>query len=286
MDADDPSAPHFGEAAARVYNVIDTRQSYLQDVVAQGLRGLGHPEAAANSVHFSYERVVLTPRCAAELGYELSPEDAAKPYVEVSRRKGLGVKADDLITKLEEATLAEVSKRHVDMSDDEKTATAHKIAIGALRFFLLKVTRNTIIAFDFADVLSFEGETGTYCQNAVVRIRGIRRKGTEAAVGSVSAEVAAKIFAGAEGAGLWDLLLQAEMLDFASDAAIAAQEPAFVAKYAFQLAQVFNNFYHKHHILSESDAEKRAFLLGLTEIVERQLVKALLLLGIETPQKM
>ncbi|HLW99851.1 MAG TPA: DALR anticodon-binding domain-containing protein, partial [Candidatus Acidoferrales bacterium] len=285
-DTDDPAAPHFGEPAARVYNVIDTRQAYVQDVVAQGLRGLGHAEAAANSIHFSYERVTLTPRCAGELGYELNAEDAKKPYVEVSGRRGLGVKADDLITKLEEATLAEVTKRHADMSDAEKTATAHKIAIGALRFFLLKFTRNTIIEFDFADALSFEGETGPYCQYAVVRIRGIRRKGTEQAIGSVSAEVAAKLFDGAEGAGLWELLLQAGMLDFASDAGIGAQEPAFVAKYAFQLAQAFNNFYHKHHILSETDAEKRAFLLGLTEIVERQLVKALSLLGIETPQKM
>lgn len=285
-DADDPKAPHFGEPAARVYNVIDTRQSYVQDVVAQGLRGLGHAEAAANSIHFSYERVTLTPRCAAELGYELSPEDAEKPYVEVSGRKGLGVKANDLITKLEVATLAEVTKRHADMSDEEKAMTAHKIAIGALRFFLLKYTRNTIIAFDFEDALSFEGETGTYCQNAVVRIRGIWRKSADARVGFVGAEVAAKFLTGEEGTGLWELLLQAGMLDHASDAAIGAQEPAFLAKYAFQLAQAFNNFYHKHHILSEADAEKRAFLLGLTEIVERQLVNALSLLGIETPQKM
>jgi arginyl-tRNA synthetase len=285
-DADDPAAPHFGEPAARVYNVIDTRQSYLQDVVAQGLRGLGCAEAAANSIHFSYEIVALTPRCAAELGYGLNAEDAKKPYVEVSGRKGFGVKADDLITKLEEATLAEVTKRHVDMAEGEKSATAHKIAIGALRFFLLKFTRNTIIAFDFEDALSFEGETGPYCQYAVVRIRGIRRKGTEAAAGKVSAEAVVKFLTGAEGSGLWELLLQAGMLDYASDAAIGAQEPAFVAKYAFQLAQAFNNFYHKHHILSETDAEKRGFLLGLTQVVERQLVKALSLLGIEAPERM
>jgi arginyl-tRNA synthetase len=286
VDADDPGAPHFGEPAARVYNVIDTRQSYLQDVVAQGLRGLGHAGAAANSIHFSYEIVALTPRCAAELGYELNPEDARKPYVEVSGRKGLGVKADDLITKLEEATLAEVTKRHADMPQPEQKATAHAIAVGALRFFLLKFTRTTIIAFDFEDALSFEGETGPYCQYAVVRIRGIRRKGNAAGAGTVSPESAAKFLTGAEGAGLWELLLQGGMLDYASDAAIGAQEPAFVAKYAFQLAQAFNNFYHKHHILSEADADKRTFLLGLSEVVERQLVKALSLLGIEAPERM
>ena len=184
----EPDAPHFGEAAARVYNVIDTRQAYVQEVVAQGLRGLGHAEAAENSIHLWYERVVLTPRCAAEMGYELSPDDAEKPYVEVSGRKGLGVKADDLIDRLEAAALSEVTQRHADMSEEEQKKTAHAIAVGALRFFLLKFTRNAIIAFDFKDALSFEGETGPYCQYAVVRIRGIRRKGAEA--GTARIEVA------------------------------------------------------------------------------------------------
>ena len=284
--AGDPAAPHFGEPAARVYNVIDTRQSYLQEVVAQGLRGLGHEQAAANSIHFSCEIVALTPRCARELGYELAGDDAKKSYIEVSGRKGLGVKADDLINKLEEATLTEVKKRHAEMPASEQQETAHAIAVGALRFFLLKFTRNTIIAFDFEDALSFEGETGPYCQYAVVRIRGIRRKGAEAEEAALSAEAAAKFLNSPDGAGLWELLLQAGMLDHAADAAISAQEPAFVAKYAFQLAQAFNNFYHKHHILSEPDKEKRAFLLSLTQLVERELIKALSLLGIRAPERM
>jgi arginyl-tRNA synthetase len=284
----DPNAPPFGAPAKKVYNVIDARQAYLQDVVAQGLRELGHAEAADNSIHLSYEIVALTPRCAAEMGYELSPEEAKKPYVEVSGRKGLGVKADDLIDQLEAAALGEVQQRHAEMSAEEQKHTAHAIAVGALRFFLLKFTRNAIIAFDFKDALSFEGETGPYCQYAVVRIRGIRRKGAEAGASraTVTPETAQKLLAGAEGNGLWEVLLAAGSLDFAVDAAIAAQEPAFVAKYAFQLAQAFNNFYHKHHILSEADEQKRAFLLGLTEIVEGQLVRALNLMGIEAPEKM
>jgi arginyl-tRNA synthetase len=206
----------------------------------------------------------------------------------VSGRKGFGVKADDLIDRLEAAALAEVQQRHAEMSAEEQTQTAHAIAVGALRFFLLKFTRNAIIAFDFADALSFEGETGPYCQYAVVRIRGIRRKGAEAgaARAAMAAETARKLLAGAEGTGLWEVLLAAGSLDYAVDAAIGAQEPAFVAKYAFQLAQAFNNFYHKHHILSEADDQKQAFLLGLTELVEAQLVRALDLMGIEAPEKM
>ncbi len=284
----DPTAPHFGEPASSVYNVIDARQAYLQKVVAAGLRALGHAKAAEQSIHLSYEIVALTPRCAAEMGYELTPEEKKKPYVEVSGRKGFGVKADDLLDKLEEATLAEVQQRHAGMKAEEQKLTAHAIAVGALRFFLLKFTRNAIIAFDFRDALSFEGETGPYCQYAVVRIRGIRRKGADAGATNVEVtkESAGKLLAGAEGNSFWELLVAAGSLDYAVDASIATQEPAFVAKYAFQLAQAFNNFYHKHHILSETDEQKRAFLLRLTELVEAQLVRALGLLGIEAPEKM
>jgi arginyl-tRNA synthetase len=284
----DPAAPPFGAPATTVYNVIDTRQSYLQEVVAEGLRGLGHNKEATQSIHFSYDIVALTPRCAKEMGYELSPEEAKKPYVEVSGRKGLGVKADDLIDKLGAATLAEVQQRHPEMSALEQKQTAHAIAVGALRFFLLKFTRNTIIAFDFKDALSFEGETGPYCQYAVVRIRGIRRKGAEGTGTHLQADPksATTLLTGPEGDGLWDLILIAGSLDYFVDAAIGAQEPAFLARYAFQLAQSFNNFYHKHHILSEPDEQKKAFLLRLTEFVEAQLVRALGLMGIEAPEKM
>jgi len=307
----DPEAPHFGEPASSVYNVIDARQAYLQKVVAAGLRALGHEKAAENSIHLSYEIVALTPRCAAEMGYELTPEEAKKPYVEVSGRKGFGVKADDLLDKLEAATLEEVKKRHPAQGPAAATGgrdatieqwqIAHAIAVGALRFFLLKFTRNAIIAFDFKDALSFEGETGPYCQYAVVRARSIWRKGADrssdmssdnsvaeaARILDISrGKTAQRFLEGLENNDLWELLLGAGSLDYAVEAAITTQEPAFIAKYAFQLAQAFNNFYHKHHILSEADEQKRAFLLRLTELVEAQLVKALLLLGIAAPEKM
>lgn len=284
----DPSAPNFGAPATTVYNVIDSRQAYLQDVVSEGLRALGHNKEADHSIHFAYEIVALTPRCAAEMGYELSPDETKKPYVEVSGRKGFGVKADDLLDKLEAATLSEVQQRHADMDSETQRQTAHKIAVGALRFFLLKFTRNATIAFDFKDALSFEGETGPYCQYAVVRIRGIRRKGMEAGAtqAEVTQETVTALFSGSEGNGLWELVVLAGSLDMAVEAAIKGQEPAFVAKFAFQLAQAFNLFYHRHHILSETDEQKRAFLLRLTELVETQLVTALDLLGIEAPEKM
>ena len=286
------SAPAFGHAAI-VYNVIDVRQAYLQNVVNAGMRALGYQEQANRSVHFSYEIVALTPRCAAELGYALNEEDAKKPYVEVSGRKGLGVKADDLLDRLEAAARSEVDERHPDTSDAERAAIAHAIAVGALRYFLLKFTRTAIIAFDFKDALSFEGETGPYCQYAVVRVRNIFRKLREqhpefdtSSLEKVDSNSAAELFAGSDGNAFWEMALLAGSLDTQIDAAVGAQEPAFVAKYAFQLAQAFNLFYHHHHILTESDPAKKQFLLQLSRLVEVQLVAALELLGIESPEKM
>jgi arginyl-tRNA synthetase len=296
-DRDDPGAPSFGHAHD-VFNVIDSRQAYPQQVVVAGLRALGYNEEADHLKHFAYNVVALTPRCAQEMGYEIHPEDAKKPYVEVSGRKGQGVKADDLLDRLELSARNEVDSRHPESSESERAAIGHAIAIGALRYFLLRFTRSTVIAFDFEDALSFEGETGPYVQYAVVRVNGILRKGAEQDP-SVSAENSenmqklksgaldvSRFLAGPEGDSLWDIVLLAGSLDARVDQAVSAQEPAFLARFAFELAQAFNVFYHKHHILSEKDPEKRAFLLLITALVREQLVTTLRILGITAPEKM
>jgi len=284
--------PAFG-GAARVYNVIDARQSYLQDVVVAGLRALGFTQQAAQSVHFAYEVVALSPRCAEEMGYELVPEERKRPYVEVSGRRGLGVKADDLLDRLEAGARAEVDARHPAASDAERARIARTIALGALRYFLLKYTRNTVIAFDFHDALSFEGETGPYVQYAVVRARNIWRKLREREpdfaskiAGLESDAAVGEFFASTDGNDFWELTLLAGSLGSSVEAALEAQEPAAVAKFAFQLAQAFNLFYHKHRILSEADPARKAFLLSLTAAVEQQLVTTLGLLGAQAPEKM
>jgi arginyl-tRNA synthetase len=295
--SDEPGTPDFGHAH-EVFNVIDSRQAYPQQVVVAGLRALGHTEEADHLKHFAYNVVALTPRCALEMGYEIPPEDAKKPYIEVSGRKGQGVKADDLIDQLEATARKETDSRHADAPESERAAIAHAIAISALRYFLLRFTRSTVIAFDFEDALSFEGETGPYVQYAVVRVNGIVRKGTEADPNFGSLNAAnlkkiesgeidlARILAAPAGDDLWELAVLAGSLDARVDAAVGAQEPAFLARYAFELAQAFNVFYHKHHILSEEDAEKRAFLLRLSSLVREQLVTTLGLLGISAPEKM
>jgi arginyl-tRNA synthetase len=280
--------PPFGHAT-RVYNVIDVRQSYLQDVVVAGLRALGFDKQAEQSVHFSYEMVALSPRCCVELGIPLSDEDRKRPYVEVSGRKGLGVKADDLMDKLIEKALEEVASRHPEASPEEQRSVASHIAIGALRYFLLKFTRTSVIAFDFQEALSFEGETGPYVQYAAVRARNILRKLEEK--GERVPDFRAELSSNALGRQLqsedfWQVLLAASKADAAVERAVAAGEPAQVAKYAFQLAQAFNNFYHQYPIIHEQDREKKVFLLWMTDFFRAQLERTLGVLGIHVPQYM
>jgi arginyl-tRNA synthetase len=301
-ERDDPGAPAFGHAH-EVFNVIDSRQSYPQQVVAAGLRALGYGAEADHLKHFAYNVVALTPRCALEMGYEIPPEDAKRPYVEVSGRKGQGVKADDLIDRLILQAREETEKRHPEMVDTiEFHDMVNKIAIGSLRYYLLRFTRSTVIAFDFEDALSFEGETGPYVQYAVVRVNGILRKGAEMDPGVDSPRAiedstnllrlrsgeldASRFLVSPEYEDIWDLVLLAGSLDARLELALAAQEPAAVARFAFELAQSFNGFYHKHNINRESDAEKRAFLLYVTTLVREQLVATLGLLGITAPEKM
>ena len=219
------------------------------------LRGLGYNQQADHYTHFSYEMVALTPRCAAELGYQLSDEDKGRAYIEVSGRKGFGVKADDLIDKLIASAKKEVDTRHPELPEAERQTIATQIAIGALRYFMLKFTKQSVIAFDFKEALSFEGETGPYAQYAVVRATNIFRKGgfspdhfSDGQLGF--REVSAMADAGTE---IWELWLAASKTSYLIDQCIATTEPAYLAKHAFQLAQLFNTFYHRHPILTESD---------------------------------
>jgi arginyl-tRNA synthetase len=282
----DERHPQFGGAQA-IYNVIDARQSDPQSNVIQALRGMGHIDQANRYTHFSYEMVALTPRCAVELGYDVSEEDLARPYIEVSGRKGFGVKADDLIDKLIAATRAEVDSRQTVSDEAERQRIAEQIAIGALRYFMLKYTRNSVIAFDFKDALSFEGETGPYIQYAVVRARNIFRK-AETTPEAVLAEFAKlpETAAYLQDENIWSLWLRAARRTLVLDQCISTSEPAYLAKHAFQLAQEFTGFYHQHHILSEEDPARKIFLLATAAVALRELVLTLSWLGIESPEAM
>jgi arginyl-tRNA synthetase len=287
--------PHFG-GGETVYNVIDSRQSYPQEIVAQGVAAVVPEIGQDASVHFSYEMVALSPAACDALGIDLTEEDRARPYIEMSGRKGLGVKADDLINQLEAGALSEVEKRNPELPAADKQSAAHQIAVAALRYFLLKFTRNSVIAFDFQEALSFEGETGPYCQYAAVRTNSIFRKlGTELveqAAGLISdanpddEKKISEILAGEDGTEIWSLVLLAERLDEMIQQCKVSAEPANLAKYTFTLAKAFSRFYQKYHIKQEEDRLRQAVLIVVTQIIRRQLKEALDILGIDVPTQM
>ncbi len=296
----DPAAPPFGHAS-RIYNVIDSRQMYLQALLSQALRTLGHAREAESSIHFSYEMVALSHATARELGYEVPADEARKPFVEVSGRKGLGVKIDDLLDLLTEKASAEVEKRNPALSAGERQRVAAQIAVAAIRYFMLKFSRGKLIVFDIEEALSFEGETGPYLQYAVVRANNIfhklkERDGLSEAdvIRALDGIPAGEILAGNEvdqsareaHADLWAVVFEAARLDDVVDQVVRSLEFSILAKYAFGLAQTFNAFYHRYSILNEERPDRKRWRAAGVAYYRDQLTRSLELMGIEVPARM
>ena len=289
----DPNAPMFGRAA-RIYNVIDSRQMYLQALLSQALRALGHPREAENSIHFSYEMVALSHATARQLGYETAADsdEARKPFVEVSGRKGLGVKIDDLLDLLVENATAEVKKRNPDFSEADCAHVGRQIGVAAIRYFMLKFSRGKLIVFDMAEALSFEGETGPYLQYAVVRANNIfhklrEREGlSEAEIVGALDGIGTQELADEGEHSLWAVVFEASRLDDIVEQVVRTLEFSVLAKYAFGLAQLFNAFYHRAPILGEEDLDRKRWRAAGVAYVRSQLNRALDLMGIDVPTRM
>jgi arginyl-tRNA synthetase len=283
--------PKFGHASA-VYNVIDSRQSYLQLLLRQALAAMGFTQQAEASTHFAYEMVALTHATARALGYDAT-EDAGKPFVEVSGRKGLGVKADDLLDQLVERAGKEVAARNPEQSPVESRRTAEAIATAAVRYFLVKFTRGKVIAFDIDEALSFEGETGPYLQYAAVRAGNILVKLAErdriderGIIERLPGLDRSAVDTGDEGDELWSLVLEAARLDEIVDVSVRSLELSVLAKYAFGLAQAFSAFYHRQPILREEREDVRLWRAAAVAYVGRQLTQSLALMGCDVPGRM
>jgi arginyl-tRNA synthetase len=293
-EAGENNHPDFG-GAAYVYNVIDVRQSYLQKLLKQALIAVGQPEGAERSHHFSYEMVALSHATARELGYAPPPdsEEAKRPFVEVSGRKGLGVKADDLLDTLVTSAGREVRTRNPELAAEDAARVAQMIAIAAVRYFMIKFSRGKVIAFDLLEALSFEGESGPYIQYAVVRANNIfgklqQRDGLdEAALLKTLRDVPVGELDGANGSHeLWSLVLDASRLDEIVEQVIRSLEFSVLAKYAFTLAQSFNAFYHRAQILNEERDDVRRWRAAAVIYLRNQLRTALDLMGVEVPPRM
>lgn len=286
------STPDFG-SANKVYNVIDVRQSYLQKIVAQGLRSLGFDKEADKSIHFSYEMVALTPACCREMDFKLSPVDENRSYIEISGRKGMGIKADDLINKLIEKSREEIVKRNPKMDSSEMRELAAKIAVGSLRYFMIKYGRNKVIPFDFKEAINFEGETGPYLQYTVVRANNIfnklfekdefKKEETISLLNDLDFSLLYKV---SEGEDYWDLISYISRMPEIVEQSIDSLELSLLAKYCFNVAQKFNSFYHKYQILREKNKKTKDLRIVLLYILSEQLKKGLELMGLEVPHKM
>ncbi len=292
QNSNSANIPDFGNSET-VYNVIDSRQSYPQEVVKKGVATIFPEKGEAASVHLSYEMVALSPSAAQELGFVISEEDKQKSFIEMSGRKGLGVKADDLLNQMEANALEEVAKRNPEFSTEKQNFISHQIAVGALRYFLLKFTRNTIIVFDFKEALSFEGETGVYCQNAAVRFNSIFKKLVEKGedisdfkLDISNVEKLSEFFNGETGSDIWSLVTLSSRLEETIANAVNANEPAILAKYTFNLAKAMHLFHHNHRIIIEENQTKRAVLIAVADLARKSLTASLQTMGIQVPERM
>ena len=283
----DPSAPKFG-GASRIVNVIDSRQAYLQKVVKEGVRQIGGDKAADASIHFAYEMVALTPATAKALGMEISDEDASRAYVEMSGRKGLGVKADDLLDELERKAVEAVRANPGEFTDEEAATIGRQVAVAALRYFMLRYGRNKVIAFDFEEALRFEGDTGPYLQYSVVRVQNIFRKLAERGIDPGLDEHAIDNLTLHQGLTdeMWELVRLSAELPSAIRRGVESLELSVITQAILELAQKFNSFYRKYTIANEPDAIERQRRAVCAEIFRRTMVAAMELLGIPVPARM
>lgn len=278
-------ALQFGRAG-RVYNVIDVRQSYLQNLIAQVLVQLGHPEQSRNFIHFSYEMVAMTPACVREMGLQLAPEEEAKSYIEVSGRKGRAVKADDLIDQLIAKSKHELESRNSGLSAAEVEPIAKAIAVAALRYFMVKFNLNTVIAFDFKEALNFEGDSGPYLQYTMVRLNSILKKAAGADLVAEKNPGRLTCLDAAEKELYWEIILNLALLETQVEYALANHELSSLAAYAYTLCQKFNHYYHLFPVLAEKDLAIKNLRLTLILLFKDKVEKLLHIIGITIPERM
>ncbi len=273
-------------SADMVYNVIDTRQAYLQNLIAQILSDLSDKTEVRNFSHFSYEMVALTQNCVNEMGFEISDDQKQKSYIEVSGRKGIAIKADELIDRLKQKSLVEVEKRNQGADPEEIDHIAEEIAIGALRYFMIKYNSNSVIAFDFDEVLSFEGDTGPYLQYTLVRINSILKKldrsDQDVSIESKDLEILGKD----ELSDYYNHLIQLSLLQNQVEFALESDEISLIPNYAYAICQKLNNYYHKYPILSEKNPEIKSLRIALLVMTKNRLETLYSIMGIPVPAKM
>jgi len=258
---------HFGGAQLAI-SVIDTRQSYLQRIVAKVLDKL-HEGSSRRYLHRSYEVVSLSKRTATAIGFEI--EGA---FAHMSGRKGLYVNADTMLDRLKEKAMAETRKRNLSESDQWVNDVAEAVAVAALRYELLKQDPDKMIVFDMEDALQFQGDTGPYLLYTYARARRILDK-TEGKP-RISQSAAAKLAKPQE----VQLSKKMSMLDMSASTAGEYLSPKEIARFAHELSVLFNDFYESVPVNKEADPELRDARLALVNAASLVLAESMKLMGI------
>jgi arginyl-tRNA synthetase len=265
-------ATRFGHAQ-RVINVIDVRQSYLQQVVYESLRRLGYAEQADNSKHLAYEVVTLSAPTAARLGVDTSD---GREYYAMSGRKGIEIKADDLINAaIERMREARKQDNRADLSDE----TAAILAASAIRYFMIRFNLQQIIALDIDEVLRPNGDTGVYLQYAYARANSILRRLQDSGytIPNKLEELPEQLEQSE-----WDLLRHIDAYPRRMAEITEQLAPPMLASYAYDLAAHFSDFYeHTTPMVKETDERVKAFRAFLVQATAQTMNNVLRVLGFE-----
>ena len=255
----------FGHAR-RVINVIDVRQSYLQQVLYESLRRLGFTEQADNSIHLAYEVVTLSAATAARLGVDTSD---GRDFYAMSGRKGIEIKADDLINSAIE--------RMLEIKPELPPEIAAVAAASAIRYFMVRYNLQQVIALDMDEALRANGDTGVYLQYAYARANSILRKlDTSGYKVPETLETLPEQLEQSE----WELLLHIDAYPRSLAEASAKFAPNMLATYIYDLASHFSDFYeHTPPILKETDERVKAFRALLVSATVQTMANALRVLG-------
>ena len=255
----------FGHAK-RVINVIDVRQSYLQQVLYESLRRLGFTDQADNSTHLAYEVVTLSAATAERMGIDTS---AGHDFYAMSGRKGIEIKADDLIN----ASI----KRMLETKPELSAETAAVAAASAIRYFMIRYNLQQVIALDMDEALRSNGDTGVYLQYAYARANSILRKLDKTGYKlPEKLELLPEQLEQSE----WELLRHIDAYPRNLAEASAKLAPNMLATYAYDLASHFSDFYeHTPPILKETDERVKAFRAWLVSATVQTMGNALRVLG-------
>ena len=266
---EEADSKHFGHAR-RVINVVDVRQSYPQQVVYESLRRLGYTEQADNSLHLAYEVVTLSAATAARLGVDTSD---GREFYAMSGRKGIEIKADDLIN----AAVARMQE--VEAKRELSHEAAAILAASAIRYFMIRFNLQQIIALDIDEVLRPNGDTGVYLQYAYARANSILRRLHEDGYeepGQLDALALPQRLEQSE----WELLRHMDAFPRILAEASVQLAPNMLASYTYDLAAHFSDFYeHTPPILKETDERVKAFRALLVRATVQTMDNALRVLG-------